>query len=207
MDYQLYCSEMKRFGQEVTYSEAEYNAKYGIESIDTMVPIVITPRNQQRPIKATVENKVAIGEKVKPKKTRVKMVVKQPSPPRVLYTAEEMRKRRADSMRAKRKAFVDSGLTVRGKARVVKEKVKRTIEEIRAIRFVYAKTWREKNREEYLEYRRRLYREKQQRIIENATLGIRSSFQRIEPTSKMLDKDDKAVFGYRKDIERNADTN
>ena len=207
MDYQLYCSEMKRFGQEIICSEIEYNIKYGIESIDTMVPLVIAPRNQQRPTKATIENKIALGEKVKPKKTRVKMVAKQPPPPRVFYTAEEMRKRRADSMRAKRKALVDSGLTVRGTARVVKEKIERTIKEIRKIRLVYAKTWRANNMEAHLEYRRRLYREKRQRFIDNAKLGIISSFQYRELVNEMIDKADKAIFDYRKDIERNADTN
>ena len=207
MNYALYCSEMKRFKQEVTYSEAEYNVKYGIEGIDTMVPLVITPRNQQRPIKATLENKIALDDKTKPKKTRAQMVAKQPSRPRVLYTAEEMKKRRSESMRAKRKALVDSGLTARGTARMVKEKIERTIEEIRAIRLVYAKTWRASHREAHLEYRRRLYREKQQRLIDNAILGIRSSFQCVEPMSRMLDKADKAVFDYRKDIKRNADTN
>ena len=207
MDYQLYCSEMKRFKQQVIYSEIEYNIKYGIESIDTMVPLVIIPRNQQRPMKATLENKIALDKKSKPKKSKALVVAKQPSRPRVLYTAEEMKKRRSESMRAKRKALVNSGLTVRGTARVVKEKIERTIKEIRKIRLVYAKTWRANNMEAYLEYRRRLYREKQQRLIDNAISGIRSSSQCIEPTSDILDKDGKAIFDYRKDIKRHADTN
>ena len=162
MDYQLYCSEMKRFKQEVTFSEDEFYIKYPNEdSRDVEIPLMIQPKNKSK-VAATLENKIVLDKKVKPKKIKALVVAKQPSKPRVLYTAEEMRKRRADSMRAKRKALIDSGLTVRGTVRMVKEKIERTIEEIRAIRLVYAKTWRENNREEYLAYRRELRNRKKE---------------------------------------------
>lgn len=84
---------------------------------------------------------------------------KQKYRPTKIYTDEEIKQRRWENVRAKRKAFQEQGLTIRGKP-YAKPKPKKSIEELRADRLRYAKTWRTNNREEHLAYRRELRKRK-----------------------------------------------
>lgn len=52
--FENYCEGIKRFGGEVTYTKEEYELKYGAPK--EFEPMIITPRNQKRPMKATFEN-------------------------------------------------------------------------------------------------------------------------------------------------------
>lgn len=87
-------------------------------------------------------------------------------PRRVGLSQEELRQSRIDGIKKKREEFKAMGLTTRGVP--FKEKnPKKDISEIRADRLRYAKTYREKNHEEYLAYRRS--RRKQKREALNNT--------------------------------------
>lgn len=52
--FENYCEGIKRFGGKVTYTKEEYELKYGVPK--EFEPMIITPRNQKRPMKATFEN-------------------------------------------------------------------------------------------------------------------------------------------------------
>jgi len=127
MTYEKYCEDLKKFEQPITMSEEEWSRAYG--RAEAFSPMIITPRNQKRPMKATLDNYWTI-KKPKPKATVkqsltvenhirdvTKMVpspnpkavkpIREPKPPRVKMSEEERALRhREQRMReyARRKA-------------------------------------------------------------------------------------------------------
>lgn len=99
------------------------------------------------------------GSTPKPEAVTPPTPQKQKYKPPKIYTDEEIKQRRLENVRAKRKAFQEQGLTIRGKP-YAQPKQKKSIEELRADRLKYMKTWRANNREEWLSYRRELRKRK-----------------------------------------------
>lgn len=99
------------------------------------------------------------GSPPKPEAVTPPTPQKQKYRPPKIYTDEDIKQRRLENVRAKRKAFQEQGLTIRGKP-YAQPKQKKSIEELRADRLKYAKKWRANNREEWLSYRRELRKRK-----------------------------------------------
>jgi len=94
-------------------------------------------------------------------------------PRRVGLSQKELKQSRIDGIKKKREEFKAMGLTTRG-VPFKEKKPKKTIAEVRADRLRYAKTYREKNHEEYLAYRRS-QRKKKKEAVNNMFLSQKVS--------------------------------
>lgn len=187
--FEKYCAMIKKHGGEVTYTKEEYELKYGEPK--EFEPMVITPRNQKRPMKATFENsekkastpkkpkaqrapREELTQEQRKQKAREVYAIKAQEriamglttrgtqrAPRPLTTVEQSLKERLVAWtKQKRQEWKEAGLTSHGKPYKVKgEKPEPTTEETKAKRREYARTYRTKNREKHLAYRRN-YRKK-----------------------------------------------
>ena len=127
--------------------------------------------NERRRVEATLNNHIRVAHIPKvtakvPKpikdttpKPKVVKLPKEPKPrykPPKIYTDEEIKQRRWEKTKARRAQYQAQGLTIRGLPRK-EPKPKKSIEEIRAQRLVYAKTYQANNRDKHLAYRRECY--------------------------------------------------
>lgn len=132
LTYERYCEDCKKFKMENPYkSEFDFNRAYGIDQHKE--PLVLTPRNQKRPMKATFENSdksvvkkyLTTPKELQPKKPKE---LKGPKPPKTdrkmspkivlkLLTPEERRERKNTQsrlwrakQREKMKALKEQGI-------------------------------------------------------------------------------------------------
>lgn len=151
MTYEAYKDGCKRFKVTNIYEdEKAFNRVYGITEVDTMPPLFIEPKvARSKKVEPTLKAHVKIQ---KPKKDKPVKAIKTKQP---VMTKEQAKERKNELMRIRRANMRVAGLTSNGKEYKVKEpKKEKTIEEIRAERVIYARTYREKNREKHLQYRR-----------------------------------------------------
>lgn len=158
MTYEAYKEGCKRFKVANIYQdEKSFNRAYGIAEVDTMPPLFIEPKAaKSKKVEPTLKAHVKIQ---KPKKDKPVKAIKTKPP---VMTKEQAKERKNELMRIRRAEMKKNGLTTRGEPYQVKELKVKTIEEIRAERLQYAKTYREKNREKHLQYRRDRYHEKKE---------------------------------------------
>ncbi len=91
--FENYCEGIKRFGGKVTYTKEEYELKYGMPK--EFKPMIITPKNRNRPMRGTLENHIAdIGEMVP--KLKKKYAPKQC---RIGWTQDQIKARKAENVR------------------------------------------------------------------------------------------------------------
>lgn len=153
MTYEAYKEGCKRFKVANIYpNEKAFNIAYGIADVDTLPPLLIRPKvAKSKPAEPTLEMKISKPKKAKPAKA--KQPVPTPKTKQPVMTKEQAKERKNELMRIRRANMKLAGLTSNGTP-YKEPKKKKTIEEIRAQRVVYAKRYREKNREKHLQYRR-----------------------------------------------------
>ena len=136
---------------EMNRAEYDHKERRRVEAtLDNHIRVAHIPRvtaKAPKPIKDTI-----------PKPKDVKLP-KEPKPrykPPKIYTDEEVKARRYENTKARRAEYQAQGLTIRGLPRK-EPKPKKSIEEMRAQRLIYAKTYQANNREKHLAYRRECY--------------------------------------------------
>jgi hypothetical protein len=161
--YQRYLADMEKFGASKPWmDEKEYLIAIGEYEDETAIALVITPKYTKPFVEPTLEGNIkgkrpskprVVRTAIKPKAVIEVIEPKQRYVPPKIYTDEELKQRRIQARRLKRAENKKLGLTVDGKPRKPR-KAPKSIEEIRASRLVYTKTWRSLNREQHLQYRR-----------------------------------------------------
>jgi len=178
MTYDSYKSDMKRFKQ-VPMSEEQFNLMMNIGE-ERIEPLVITPKNQQKPMKPTIEN----HDKVKPiiKRIRLSRAKENPQPKKNngtdLSGLSAEQKRAYHNDRALKKYHANKSPNVR---------VKMSEEERKKKRYEYEKSRREKMKAEGTWYRKPPTEEQKQKVKDYKTMKRRE--QGILPRTKMGDEE------------------
>jgi hypothetical protein len=188
MTYEKYCEGLERFDQPITMSEEEWSRAYG--RAEEFSPMIITPRNQKRPMSATLENHESIKkpkktvvkkslttrQEITPKKPKAVKPYTEPKPPKVKMSEEERALRHREQRQreyARRKAVRVALREERGLEPCVRVcKLEMSTEEKRAWekeqKRLQAVRYREriKNDPERLEIKRQRDRENQRKFQE-----------------------------------------
>lgn len=94
--YKAYCKEMKR-RKTIPLSEEIWRREYGPKDEPHREPLIITPKNRQRPMSATFDNHVAdVGKTITPKKKYA------PKQCRSGWTQDQIKDRKAENVRNSR---------------------------------------------------------------------------------------------------------
>lgn len=135
--YEKYLNDMKRLGAQPPYmSEQQVMEALGIVVEEPHEPLIITPRNQKRPMRPTLENHI-VEKKPKVKKPKAERK------PREKMTDEERLKRKRERMQKKREELKAHGLTTRGGDRKIPVgRLKLSDEQKKAYKREYMKKWR-----------------------------------------------------------------
>jgi len=181
MTYQTYCAQMRGL-RHTPMSLEQFNLMMNIGE-ERIEPLVITPKNQQKPMKPTIEN----HDKVKPKIKRIRLsrAKENPQPKKNNGTdlsglsAEEKRAYHND--RALKKYHTDKSPNVH---------VKMSEEERKHKRYEYEKERRRKMKEAGTWKRAPLTEEQKQKVKDYKTIKRRE--QGIMPRTKMSPEEKKA---------------
>jgi len=181
MTYQSYCKDMRKFKQ-VPMDEVAFNLMMNIGE-EKIEPLVITPKNQQKPMKPTIEN----NDKVKPiiKRIRLSRAKENPQPKKNggtdLSGLSAEQKRAYHNDRALKKYHANKSPNVR---------VKMSEEERKKKRYEYEKERRRKMKEAGTWKRAPLTEEQKQKVKDYKTMKRRE--QGIQPRTKMSPEEKKA---------------
>ena len=90
--YPEYCAEMKRLGTEPLPEEI-WQREYAPKDEPYREPLIITPKNRNRPMSASLENHIAdIGKTIKPKKKYAPRISRKG------WTTEQIKARRSENV-------------------------------------------------------------------------------------------------------------
>lgn len=91
--YEAYCKDMKRLGTEPLPEEI-WRREYAPKAEPYREPLIITPKNRNRPMSATLENHIAdVGKKVQQPKKKY-----APRISRKGWTTEQIKARRSENV-------------------------------------------------------------------------------------------------------------
>jgi hypothetical protein len=171
--HEKYIAEMKRLKASPPYmTEKQLNESLGIATEDTMPPLVITPRNQQRPMKPTIDN----HDKVKKvKRIRLPKQVSEPKPKREpIVKHPKSNRAKATDLSGLTKEEKDAHFKAKALERYYAKRsptvrVKMSDEERKRRRYEYEKKRREKLKAEGKWYRKPPTEEEKQKLKDYKT--------------------------------------
>lgn len=90
--YEAYCKDMKRLKTQ-PLSEEIWRREYAPKNEFYREPLIITPKNRNRPMSATLENHIAeVGKTIKPKKKYAPRISRKG------WTTEQIKARRSENV-------------------------------------------------------------------------------------------------------------